>query len=170
MAERDAATLRPAIIGYDGSDTARAAIEAAPGVIGTRTVLIAHAYGTPPAGAAEPSAAAAAAGAGIAATGFAAEPPAEVIEAAERAAQECAEEGAELARRQGLDPHPLATRLAGSVAETLVALAREWDAAVVVVGTRGRGRLASAVLGSASSELVSAAACPVLVVPPPDDG
>jgi nucleotide-binding universal stress UspA family protein len=41
----------------------------------------------------------------------------------------------------------------------------EIDAALMVVGTRGRGRLASALLGSASQALVQQAPCPVMIVP-----
>ena len=51
----------------------------------------------------------------------------------------------------------------------LVAVADEEAAGLVVVGARGRGALASAVLGSVSSDVVAHAHCPVLIVPG-DDG
>jgi nucleotide-binding universal stress UspA family protein len=50
----------------------------------------------------------------------------------------------------------------GSAAEALLREAQ--DADLVVVGNRGRGALASLVLGSVSHEVVENAPCPVLVV------
>lgn len=44
-------------------------------------------------------------------------------------------------------------------------IAEERDAGLVVVGARGRGRIASAVLGSVSSDVLAHGPCPVLVVP-----
>lgn len=45
-------------------------------------------------------------------------------------------------------------------------LARERGASLLVVGTRGRGALTSAILGSVSLGLLERAPCPVVVVPP----
>ncbi len=53
----------------------------------------------------------------------------------------------------------------GPPAELLIRRSAEVD--LVVVGTRGRGAVASAVLGSVALHCVSAAACPVVVVPEP---
>ncbi len=55
---------------------------------------------------------------------------------------------------------------ADSEPDALVALARDVDAALVVVGSRGRGALRSALLGSFSTRVVADAPCPVVVVPP----
>ncbi|HEY8215512.1 MAG TPA: universal stress protein [Acidimicrobiia bacterium] len=52
--------------------------------------------------------------------------------------------------------------LEGSPGELLVEASE--DAALVVVGTRAHGRLASFVVGSVSSTVVHHAACPVVVV------
>ncbi len=41
------------------------------------------------------------------------------------------------------------------------------DADLIVVGTRGRGRVSAAVLGSVSTYVLHHARCPVEVVPPP---
>ena len=55
----------------------------------------------------------------------------------------------------------------GNPAEALHALGGEESAELLVVGSRGRGRLAGAVLGSVSARLASTADCPVMVVSAP---
>ena len=53
----------------------------------------------------------------------------------------------------------------GRPAERLAELADDENAELVVVGSRGRGALKSAVLGSVSYSLVGIAGCPILIVP-----
>ena len=53
----------------------------------------------------------------------------------------------------------------GDAARSILDLAATEQADMVVVGRRGRGRLAGLVLGSVSQELASGAPCPVVVVP-----
>jgi nucleotide-binding universal stress UspA family protein len=53
--------------------------------------------------------------------------------------------------------------LEGYPSDTLVAYAREVDAAMLVVGSRGRGDLASLVLGSTSHRIAHDAHCDVLI-------
>jgi nucleotide-binding universal stress UspA family protein len=53
----------------------------------------------------------------------------------------------------------------GEPAHVIATQARERSAALIVAGTRGRGHLGTAVLGSVTSELVRQAGRPVVVVP-----
>jgi nucleotide-binding universal stress UspA family protein len=53
----------------------------------------------------------------------------------------------------------------GDPVERLSALAEEEGAALLVVGTRGHGKLRSALFGSISRALAAKAPCPVVVVP-----
>ena len=56
--------------------------------------------------------------------------------------------------------------LDGSPGQAICDLADEVDAAVVVIGSRGRGGLKRAVLGSVSDHVVRHAPCPVVVTTP----
>jgi len=52
----------------------------------------------------------------------------------------------------------------GTVTAEIVSAARMWDADLIVMGTRGRGRLAQFVLGSTAEGVIRSAPCPVLTV------
>jgi nucleotide-binding universal stress UspA family protein len=54
----------------------------------------------------------------------------------------------------------------GPPAKRILETCEEQDAALVVLGSHGRGDLKSAVLGSVSHAVASGAPCPVVVVPP----
>jgi nucleotide-binding universal stress UspA family protein len=54
----------------------------------------------------------------------------------------------------------------GSPAEQLIDFASEQDAAILITGTRGRGAISSALLGSVSAAVVRAAPAPVMLVGP----
>jgi nucleotide-binding universal stress UspA family protein len=53
----------------------------------------------------------------------------------------------------------------GDPAERLIAVSDEEGAELLVVGSRGRGSLTSAVLGSVSADVAARAPCPVALVP-----
>lgn len=86
--------------------------------------------------------------------------------AADAAAAETAGEGATRARAAGLNADALAARADPSVWATIVRLAHEEAAPAVVIGSRGRSSLHSAVLGSVSNAVVHHCRRPVLVVHP----
>lgn len=87
-----------------------------------------------------------------------------------------AAEGAEVAGTAGFDARPLARRALGRLAErtevtvwqAVLQAADEEDAAVIVLGSRGRSALKSALLGSVSYGVVHNSRRPLLVVPPAD--
>jgi nucleotide-binding universal stress UspA family protein len=81
-----------------------------------------------------------------------------------RRAERIAGEGAELARSLGLDAQPLATPGGGNVASTILEVAREHDAAAIVIGSRGLNGLRARLEGSTSKDVLKRASCPVLIV------
>jgi nucleotide-binding universal stress UspA family protein len=76
-----------------------------------------------------------------------------------------AEAGAAFARELGLDARDTAPESGAGHAHALLREAQDVHAAAVLVGSRGRGAVASTVLGSVATGLVNAAALPVLIVP-----
>jgi nucleotide-binding universal stress UspA family protein len=89
------------------------------------------------------------------------------------ALHEALEEGrrtVEAARRAVMEaggPEPETECLGGTPAETILSTARDGEYGLVVVGSRGRGRLQAAILGSVSSAVAARAGRPVLVVGEP---
>lgn len=53
-------------------------------------------------------------------------------------------------------------------AQTIADLAREADADLIVVGTKGHSTIPGLILGSVTQRLLHVAPCPLLVVPPAD--
>jgi len=52
----------------------------------------------------------------------------------------------------------------GKPAEKIVEVANRWPADLIVMGSRGRGKLGGLMLGSVSQAVLHAAPCPVLIV------
>jgi nucleotide-binding universal stress UspA family protein len=72
---------------------------------------------------------------------------------------------AEVQRKTADDAHVETRLVEGSAEERLLEMARDEEAGWIVVGSRGRGAVASTLLGSVSRGLVQKATCPVVVVP-----
>jgi nucleotide-binding universal stress UspA family protein len=144
------------VIGYDGSDDARRAVDLAAGALRADAALVVNVWrirvtATQP-------------GAPFGAPS----PPSETeLQRSEQAARQLAEEGAARAREAGLSAEAAVARgaTAGEVATVLCELAEERDATLVVVGRRGHSRLREVVLGSVSNAAVHDGRRPVLVVP-----
>jgi nucleotide-binding universal stress UspA family protein len=81
------------------------------------------------------------------------------------AAQQIADEGAARARERGYNASARIARADESVAKTIDQVAEEIDASLIVCGQRGRGAIASALLGSVSHALAAHAKRPLLIAP-----
>ena len=146
----------PAVIGYDGSDSARAAIARTARFLHGRGALIANAWYSPVTSAFSDAPAL------VPAAGS---EPDEAFERPYRAsADQLADEGVAFAAELGLDARAVAINHQAGPWRELAALARAEHASVIVVGSRGRGAIAGTVLGSVSAGLVHHADRPVLVV------
>jgi nucleotide-binding universal stress UspA family protein len=93
----------------------------------------------------------------------------EVDEAAHEHANQVAREGVELARSVGFAAEPAVVADEVNVAETLLHLAAERGATVLVLGSRGLGGLRARLLGSTSHAVLRHAHRPVLVIPVEQD-
>lgn len=144
---------------YDGSDGARAAIEAARTLI-EGSALVATVW--------EPMHADLLAAHAPALGPAVQQAVAELDQIAANGATRCAEEGCAVARENGFSAEPVA--LAGSygVWAALVQLAEERDARVIVLGRRGQSPVSAALFGSVSTGVLHHAHCPVLAVPSND--
>lgn len=77
-------------------------------------------------------------------------------------AKAAARAAAARAREHGLQAEAI-TRV-GPAAEQILSVAADWDADLIVVGSRGRGRVTSAILGSVAHGLIRHGTRPILVV------
>jgi nucleotide-binding universal stress UspA family protein len=148
----------PVLLAYDGSPDARAAIAAAGRLMSGRRAVVVHVWSALFPHASSPRT------------------PAEApvrefrafVDEYERMFAEIAEseaaEGVALARDAGFDASGETLESDGSAWHALADAATRNGAAVIVAGSRGRGRVASVLLGSVSSGLVHNAETPTLVI------
>ncbi len=146
----------PVLYCYDGSETARHALELAAGVLAGRPAMVVCVW--------QPLV-------NIAAGVPYAVLPADLVEQADDAARdrarELAGEGADLVRAGAGDVMPRAVAAHGSVWQAILEVAEQAGASAIVVGSRGLTGVRSVLLGSVSHGVVNHSHRPVLVIPPP---
>ena len=150
----------PALIAYDGSAGARAAIAVTGRLLRGRRATIVNVWNSPMR---HTLSGRALAGAPL---GELREFSADYEQVFADAAASVAQKGVALAREAGLDASGEAIESGSGAWRPLAAVASDHHAAVIVAGSRGYGGLASTILGSVSSGLVHNAETPVLVVRP----
>jgi nucleotide-binding universal stress UspA family protein len=148
---------KPILIAYDGSDGAKAAVSGAGELFSGRRVIVLSVWHS----------AAAAAPASLIAipAGVATRAYEELDNESKRQAAAMAAEGATEATEAGLDAAGVGVLCHRQVWATIVSAADEEDVAAVVVGSRGRSAVASAVLGSVANAVVHHSSRPVVVIP-----
>jgi nucleotide-binding universal stress UspA family protein len=147
----------PSLVAYDGSEGARAAIDAAARLLSGRPAVVVHAWSSP-------------LDRSYAREGLTAVPLVDADELAREvdelfaaSATELAEEGAAIAREAGMSARAMTVKAESGTWRALATTARSEAAAVIVAGSRGRGALASTMLGSVSAGLAHNAELPVLI-------
>ncbi len=143
------------LIAYDGSDDAKAAIAFAGRLFPGQSAVVLTVWER-----LARTTARASAGLVMALDNSAAED-----ETVGKAMTELAKGGAELATQAGLDATPRCEPDAVAVWATIVDVADELDATLIVTGSRGMGGIKSLLLGSTSDRVLHHARRPVLVVP-----
>jgi len=147
----------PILICYDGSDDAQRPIDVAADLLGPRRAIVLDVG--PVLTTAE----------SLAAVTSPVMPGAAYEDLNEDDARQRARAGAEHARHAGFDADARA-ELAEPTWESIVDVADEIDAAVIVIGSRGLSGLKEIAEGSLSHEVAEHAGRPVLIAPPPHRG
>ena len=144
----------PTLICYDGSPSARHALTAARRILGSEPAVLLHVWSAP---------------LEVLADSFSTRgggPPTAALEAdaLERAGAVTAE-GMRLAEEAGLRVEVREARSTREIWQTILEVADELDAGLLVVGTHGATAAQDALLGSVSHGLLSHSERPVLVIP-----
>jgi nucleotide-binding universal stress UspA family protein len=149
----------PVLAGYDESDGAQGALRFAAAHLAQRRVVVATAWRSPVQHSLRGQALV------HSRVGMFEDYAAAIDSIWSEVAGEAADAGAAFARELGLEAEATTSESGRGAAHALLHVARERHASVVLAGSRGRGAVASTVLGSVATGLVTAAALPVLVVP-----
>ncbi|HYI98200.1 MAG TPA: universal stress protein [Thermoleophilaceae bacterium] len=152
---------KPVLIAYDGSEGAKAAVEAAGRLFPDRPAVVVSVWHP---AADIPAASLIAIPAGVATSAYEA-----LDKESESQATEKADEGATAAKDLGLDATPSTLRSNGQVWATIVRAADQEDAEAIVVGSRGLSGVKSALLGSVANGVVHHSTRPVVVIPAPSN-
>jgi nucleotide-binding universal stress UspA family protein len=150
------ASAEPVLLAYDGSESAQAAIQEAATLFPDRPLIVLSV-------ARSVAAIGSASIAGIPA-GVAGDAIARLNEEAQRQAEALAREGATAAEAAGLDATAVGSLTDRAVWGGIVREAEDRNVAAVMVGSRGRSDLRSALLGSVSSGVINNSGRPVVVV------
>lgn len=146
------------LICYDGSPSARHAVEVAAATVSDGDLTLLHAWDPPVAYLAD----------AYSDPGLWDGPSLEKLEQlAETRAHEIATEGEQLAREHGAAVSVRVERVSATVWHTILDVADELDCRLIVVGTRGLTAVKSALLGSVSGAVVHHSTRPVMIVPAP---
>jgi nucleotide-binding universal stress UspA family protein len=148
---------RPTLFCYDGSEESRRALASVTGLLASTTAVVLTVWQPLTARLAESG------GFGV----FALEDESEIDDSERAAALEAAQDGARRAGEIGLDATARVEEAGFTVWQTIVGVADELDAGLIVCGTRGRGSLRTALLGSTSHSVLQHAGRPVLISPDP---
>lgn len=148
---------QPTLFCYDGSDESRRALGSVAGMLTAQSAVVLTVWQPLTARLTETG------GFGV----FALEDESEIDEAERDAAREAAEDGAARARGIGLEAQARVEQADIAVWQTIVDVANEIDAGLIVCGTRGRGTVRTALLGSTSHAVLQHAGRPVLISPEP---
>jgi nucleotide-binding universal stress UspA family protein len=147
----------PILVCYDGSDGSRNALRSVGPVLGSKDMVVLTVW--------EPLAVRLISSGGFAAVGLDNEEERSVDVQEEAAARTAAEEGARGAQERGFSAVPRVEKATTGIWRAIVDAANEIDAALIVCGTRGRGAVKSALLGSVSHAVLREAHRPVLIAP-----
>jgi nucleotide-binding universal stress UspA family protein len=146
---------------YDGSPSAKHAITVAHATLGHKPLTLLHVFNPPEE---------------VLADAFGTSEPAsgpssfELERLALERAHAIVHEGQELARQLGFVVEPRVERSQTAVWQTILDVAAQTDAELIVIGTHGATAVQSALLGSISNAVVHHSERPVLVVPTPAKG
>jgi nucleotide-binding universal stress UspA family protein len=144
------------LICYDGSPSARRAVAVARQSLGSDRTTLLHVFNPPEAVLADSfGTSSSAAGRG----------DDKLEHEALARARQVAEEGRDLAHSLGLEVDVRVERNPSSVWRTILDVALEQDATLIVVGTHGTTAVVPSLLGSVSGALLQHSETPVLVVP-----